>query len=41
MFVENLLRSKPGEFDLRGINKQPDKWLKVIQNNGEYTIDWN
>ena len=39
IFVENFLSSKPNEFYLRGINRQPDKWQKVIQNNGKYTID--
>ena len=40
-FAENFLSSKPTEFDWRGINKPPDKWQEVIQNNSEYTIDWN
>ena len=40
-FVENFLSSKSDEFYLRGINKLLDKWQEVIQNNGEYTIDWN
>ena len=40
MFVENLLSLKPGEFYLREINKLPDKWPEVIQNNGRYTIYW-
>ena len=26
---------------LRGINKWPDKWQKVIENNGKFTIDCN
>ena len=34
-FVENLLRVKPAEFYLKGINKLPDKWQEVIQDNGE------
>ena len=38
---ENLLGSKPAEFYLRGINKLSDKWQGVIQNNNEYTVDWN
>ena len=29
------------EFKLRGLNKLQDKWQEMIQNNGEYTIDWN
>ena len=41
MFVENFLRLKPAEFYLRRINMLLDKWQEVIQNNGEYTIDWN
>ena len=40
MFAENMLSSKASEFYLSGINKQPDKWQKLIQNNGEYTIHW-
>ena len=42
-FVENLLENflKPGESCLRGINKLADKWREIIQDNGEYTIDWN
>ena len=39
--VENLLSLKPAEFNLRWINKLLDKWQKVVQNNGEYTSDWN
>ena len=39
-FGENLLSSKPVEFYLRRINKLPDEWLEVIQNNDEYTIHW-
>ena len=41
MFVENLLSWNPAKLYLKGINKQPDKWQVVIQNNGEYTGDWN
>ena len=37
-FVVNFLNSKLAEFYLRRINKLPDKWQDVIQNNGEYTI---
>ena len=33
MFVENILSSKPAEVYLREINKQPNKWQKVLQNN--------
>ena len=40
-FVENFLKSKPDEFYLRETNEQLDKWQEVIQNNGEYIIDWN
>ena len=40
-FVENFLRLKPVEFYLRGIYKQLDKFQEIIQNNDEYTIDWN
>ena len=32
MLVENL-SSKIAEFYLRGINKIPDKWQEVIQND--------
>ena len=39
--MENFSSSKPAEFYLKGINKQPDKWQEVIQNNGKYTTDWN
>ena len=39
MFVENL-SSKAAKFYLR-INKRPDKWQEVIQNDDEYTLDWN
>ena len=38
-FVENFLSLKPGEFYLRIINKLPNKWQKVIRNNGEYTTN--
>ena len=41
MFVENIFNSKPAKFYLRGINKLPDNWQEVIQNNGGCTIDWN
>ena len=41
MAVENFFSSKPTEFYLRGINKLLDKWQEAIQNNGEYTINWN
>ena len=37
-FVENLLSSKPAEFNLRGINKHSVEWQEVIQND---EIDWN
>ena len=40
-FVEKFLCSKPAEFYLRGINKLPDKGSEGIQNNGQYTNDWN
>ena len=39
--VENLLSTKPAEFYLRGINTLLYKLQEVIQNNGEYNIDWN
>ena len=39
-FVENFLNSKATEFDSGGVNKKPDKYQEVIENNGEYTIDW-
>ena len=38
---ENFLNSKPNESYMRLINKLPDKWQEVNQNNGEYTIDSN
>ena len=41
MFAENLWNSKLDELYLKGINKHTDKWQDVIQNNGEYKIDWN
>ena len=41
MFVEIFLSLKSAEFYLRGINKFPNKWQEMIQNNGEYTINWN
>ena len=37
--AENFVSSKPAEFYLTGINKLPDKWQGVIQNNDKYTID--
>ena len=40
ILIENL-SSKPISFYLRGINKLLDKWQEVIQNKGNYTIDWN
>ena len=39
ILVENFL--KPGEFYLIEINKLPDKWQEVMENNSEYTNDWN
>ena len=39
-FEENFLSSKQGKFYLKEINKPPDPWQEVIQNNSEYTIDW-
>ena len=41
MFVVNFMNSKPAEIYSSGINKLPGKWQEVIQNNGEYIIDWN
>ena len=38
ILVENL-SLKPAEYNLKGINKQVDKWQEMIQNNDEYTID--
>ena len=40
MSVKNF-SLKPAEFYLRGINKLPNKWQGLIQNNDEYNIDWN
>ena len=42
--MENLLSSKPAEFNLRWINKLSDKWQEVIKIMAKYTIDtidWN
>ena len=39
MFAKNLLSTKASEFYLKAINKLPDKWQEVIQNNVKYTID--
>ena len=33
----HFLSLKPVDVYLRGINKQPDEWQEVVQNNGEYT----
>ena len=38
-FLENILSPKQIEFYVRGINKLPEKWQEVIQNNSEYTSD--
>ena len=38
---KTYLSLKPAEFYLRGINKLPDKWDEVIQNNSERTIEIN
>ena len=35
IFEKNLLNSKPADFYLRGINRLPDKWQEVIENNGD------
>ena len=37
-FVGKLLCSKPAEFYVRGINKLPNNWSVVIQNDGEYWL---
>ena len=39
--MENFLSLKLVEFYWGGINKIPDKWHELIQNEAEYTIDWN
>ena len=40
--MENFLGSKRADFFFfRGINKLLEEREDVIQNNGEYTIDWN
>ena len=39
--AENLLNLKPAKFYSRSIKKLPVKWLDVIENNDEYSIDWN
>ena len=41
IFVENFFSSKPVKFYLRGLHKLLGKWQELIQNNSEYTIDWN
>ena len=41
MEMNSLLNCKTIEFYLRGINKLPDIWQEIIQNNSEYTIDGN
>ena len=41
IFVENILSLRPAVFYLSGINKVLDKWQKVIENFGKYTIDWD
>ena len=40
-FLENFFCSQIVEFYLREINKQSDIWSVVIQNNGDFIIDWN
>ena len=35
------LRSTRVELTLREIKKLDDKWQELIENHGEYTIDWN
>ena len=37
-FVENFFRSKPPEFYAKEIEELPNKWQKVIANDGEYII---
>ena len=41
MEMNSLLNCKTIEFYLGGINKLPDNWQEMIQNNSEYTIDGN
>ncbi|XP_014609810.1 PREDICTED: histone-lysine N-methyltransferase SETMAR-like [Polistes canadensis] len=36
--VENFFQSKPTTFYKEGIDKLPERWEKVIHNNGEYII---
>ena len=40
MLMESFLSSKLNEFYSSRINKLSDKRKEVIQNDGEYTIDW-
>ena len=39
MFAKKLLSSQQTDFYLKGINKLPDKWQEVIQNNVKYIIE--
>ena len=34
--IENFFSSKPSKFYADGIFKLPDRWTKVINNNGSY-----
>ena len=40
-FVENLLSSKRAKFFLKRINNNLNKCQERIQNNNEYSMDWN
>ena len=37
--VENFFQSKPTTFYKEGIDKLPERWEKVIRNNGEYIMN--
>ncbi|XP_067126777.1 histone-lysine N-methyltransferase SETMAR-like [Centruroides vittatus] len=38
-FIQEFFDSKPPEFCARGIDKLPEKWQEVINNDGEYVLD--
>ena len=35
-----FFESKPGSFYRRGIELLPERWAKVVENNGDYIVDW-
>jgi len=34
-----FFESKPGSFYRRGIERLPERWSKVVENNGDYIVD--